>query len=122
VIVDQLQVFSEDGPACPCCKSVWTLDEAYYFNESGYQLTCDDCGITFNVEAHASWSFTSTVPPEELVNSIGQLQKKNEELREQLEAALQAKADLMRAQARNILTGVPPTQGGGGGWGDDPGG
>lgn len=51
--------FSTDGPVCPCCNAKWTTDETFYFDESGYELTCDECSTVLSVQPSASWSWTS---------------------------------------------------------------
>lgn len=56
---DHLAGFSTEGPVCPCCNSLWLVDEASYFNENGYDLQCDECGTAFSVQPAASWSWTS---------------------------------------------------------------
>jgi hypothetical protein len=48
---------SLDGPVCPFCGFSYTLDEAFYFNESGYDLECE-CGGHFHVRPAASWMWT----------------------------------------------------------------
>jgi uncharacterized Zn finger protein len=50
---------STEGPVCPWCSALWTTDEAFYFDENGYELECDECGAVFAVEPCASWSWTS---------------------------------------------------------------
>lgn len=51
--------FSTDGPVFPCCDARWTTDEAHYFDESGFELTCEECSTVLSVQPHASWSWTS---------------------------------------------------------------
>jgi hypothetical protein len=56
---DPLEGFSTEGPVCPCCGSQRTPDEASYYDESGFELECDECGTAFTVQPFASWSWTS---------------------------------------------------------------
>lgn len=56
---DLLKGFSTEGPICPCCDAKWVLDEAFYYDENGYALRCDECDATFSVQPVATWSWTS---------------------------------------------------------------
>jgi hypothetical protein len=38
---------------------MFTPDENYYFDESGFDLDCDECGGVFHVRPDASWSWSS---------------------------------------------------------------
>jgi hypothetical protein len=53
------ETVSTVGPVCPECGEIWPLDEAHYYDEKGYALSCDQCGTAFAVEPAASWSWTS---------------------------------------------------------------
>ena len=57
-IADLEETYSNDGPVCPGCGAQWTTDEAHYYNQGGYKLACDVCGVVFEVEAEATWSWT----------------------------------------------------------------
>lgn len=57
---DPLEGFSHEGPMCPCCKVVRTVDEAFYYDENGYDLECE-CGTEFTVHPHALWTWTSGI-------------------------------------------------------------
>lgn len=48
-----------EGPECPKCNQVFTADEGFMYDESGYELDCDECGITFQVWPHVSYSWTT---------------------------------------------------------------
>lgn len=54
---------SADGPVCPNCRELFVIDEVFYFNEYGYQLTCD-CGAKFEVQPQATWSWASRIVEE----------------------------------------------------------
>lgn len=99
--LDGPEEYSQEGPVCPCCKHLWATDEGFYFDESGYELTCDDCHITFIVEAHVSWSFTTKVPPAELHKSNKLLRGENEALKENVKA-LKAIIKKLRDQTEQL--------------------
>ena len=46
---------STEGMICPYCNTLWSPDSSSDYNESGFDLDCDDCGGTFHVEPSASW-------------------------------------------------------------------
>ena len=50
-----LSTFNENGPEYPECGAVPLPDEASYFNESGYEIECDACGISYEVTPLCSW-------------------------------------------------------------------
>lgn len=49
--------WSTEGPVCPGCGQMWRPDEASYFDERGFELECDECGLVFTVQPTASWSW-----------------------------------------------------------------
>jgi hypothetical protein len=54
-----LPTFSTGGPECPGCGRTYTPDEAWYFDETGFDLDCDECGVTFSVQPNCAYSWTS---------------------------------------------------------------
>lgn len=50
------QEYSTEGPVCPFCQVVFTPDENYFYNESGFVMDCD-CGGHFHVRPECSWSW-----------------------------------------------------------------
>ena len=58
-------VFSLHGPKCPRCGAEWVCDEAFYYNEVGYTLECDACGVQLIVQPQVEWSWTSIVAKDE---------------------------------------------------------
>lgn len=60
------QKFSPDGPICPHCGWLCTPDEAFYYNETGYDLECGECEKKFNVQPNCRWTWF-TRPVEESV-------------------------------------------------------
>lgn len=52
-------VFSTEGPTCPGCQKVIRPDEAYHYDETGFDEECPDCGLLFRVHPAASWSWTT---------------------------------------------------------------
>lgn len=43
--------YEGEGPKCPYCGRQYTADEACYYDERNYtEETCDECGLTFDVE------------------------------------------------------------------------
>ena len=47
-----------NGPICPFCEAVFTPDEAFFYDEGGFDLECD-CGGHFNVRPASSWLWST---------------------------------------------------------------
>lgn len=55
------RTYETEGPKCPYCGRQYTADEACYFDEQNYtEETCDDCGLTFDVDVYTSTTWTSS--------------------------------------------------------------
>lgn len=59
--------YNTDGPECPGCGYVWRPDDSHYFNESGFDLECHECGMNIVVSpnVHWSWSCKEIIPDPE---------------------------------------------------------
>mgnify|MGYP000028186912 CR=1 FL=1 len=58
----QEEYYSYEGPICPNCKTQFTADDPYFYDESGYtEDTCQYCGVTFKVEVSISTTWTTTL-------------------------------------------------------------
>ena len=50
-----------EGPKCPFCETVWTADDPIYYDESGYEDKCSECGNHIRIEPIISVSW-KTLP------------------------------------------------------------
>jgi hypothetical protein len=58
------ETYEDEGPKCPYCGRQYTADEGCYFDEQNYtEETCDDCGLTFDVNVYTSTTWTCTPRP-----------------------------------------------------------
>jgi transposase-like protein len=46
--------YSSDGPKCPGCGFTFTPDDTYYYDPLYVEDTCQECGLSFNVEVEHS--------------------------------------------------------------------
>lgn len=51
--------YNRDGPECPYCGHVETIDEAFYYDETGFDIECGNCAKHYQCAPHSSWSWTS---------------------------------------------------------------
>lgn len=56
--------FSTRGPACPYCLHLQMIDEASFYDESGYELDCSECCRKFIVQPNCSWTWVTRPMPE----------------------------------------------------------
>jgi hypothetical protein len=50
--------YSTDGMICPYCATLWHPDSSDDHDESGFDMTCDNCKGTFSVQPEVSWSWS----------------------------------------------------------------
>jgi len=53
------ETYSTTGPVCPYCGHTHYPDEAFMFDETGYEFWCGDCEKKFSVQPYAHWSWES---------------------------------------------------------------
>ena len=51
--------YSDKSIICPYCGDERDIDIEVDYDESGYEEECANCGKTFFVDAHVSWTWTT---------------------------------------------------------------
>jgi transposase len=46
--------FSDSGPECPNYHSIMHTDEPFFFDESGFEIECTDCGASHDRDVNAA--------------------------------------------------------------------
>jgi len=53
---------SNRGPVCPYCKHLHPADEAFFYEEEGFDYDCHNCEQPFRVAVHTTTTWTGYEP------------------------------------------------------------
>lgn len=62
--MDEEETYSEEGIICPLCAHIHSPDEAFFYDEAGFDFNCESCNASLRVQPDTS-TWWSTVPRKE---------------------------------------------------------
>jgi hypothetical protein len=57
----QKEMYSTDGIVCPQCETLISPDSSSDYNQTGFDLMCNECETKFNVVPHVVWSWSTWI-------------------------------------------------------------